>query len=110
VASADEVLRARALGGLDETGLLCDVTASGIEALGWIESVRREYALVVLDHDLKDVPAAEIETMANVMLPAADFIRCGSGTLPDDARGVAVAKPALASEFARAVFEMRART
>lgn len=109
VASADEVLRARAVGGLDEAGLHCDVSDAGAEALGWIESVRHDYSLLVVDHDIRDVPATEIETMVSVMLPAADVIRCGSGALPADGRSVALTKPALASEFARAVFDLRAR-
>ena len=110
VVTNDEVLRARAIEGLGAAGISCDTAQSGIEALASIEGTERDYTLLVLDLDLGDVPAREIELIAETMTPLAAVITCGAGpSRPGDGRCVSVKKPALASEFARAVARLRAR-
>ena len=109
VVSNDEVLRVRAIEGLVAAGLECDAASSGIEALASLEGIRRNYAVVVVDLDLADVPGREIEMIAAVMAPSAAVITCGVGVpKAPGGRSVSVRKPALASEFGRAVERLRA--
>ena len=106
VVSEDAVLCARASQGLEQAGLSCEVVASGAEALSRVEGMHRDYELIVIDLDLADLPAAEVEILAALMFPGAAFVRCGTGDAASPAR---LAKPALASEFARTVAELRGR-
>jgi CheY-like chemotaxis protein len=110
VVSDDEPFRFQAHDGLGAAGLICEEAATGREALERLESGDREYALVVVDEELADLPAADVELIAGATAPCADLVRCGIGEETADAAGAAwIGKPALASDFARLVAQLRAR-
>jgi hypothetical protein len=111
VASGDKRLRDRARVGLGGAGMFCDDAATARAALDHLESLRHDYAVVVIDMDLPGGAPHEIEGTAAATVPAADIIRCGlPGAGSDAARGAWLAKPVHADEFARVVHALRAAT
>lgn len=108
VASSDRILRARACVGLGGAGMFCDEVKTGRAALDRLESLRHDYALVVIDLELRDMSPRDIEAIAAMTVPGAEVIRCGSQDPADeDGQGAWIAKPVLASEFARVVTALR---
>ena len=111
VASSDRKLRDRARVGLGGAGMFCDDVATARAALDRLESMRHDYAVVVIDMDLPGGASREIEGTAAVAVPSADIIRCGPpGDGPHEPRGAWIAKPVLAAEIARVVHALRAST
>lgn len=109
VASRDRRLRERARVGLGGAGMYCDDAPTADAALDRLETMRHDYAVVVIDTDLPGDEWSRIEGVAAVTLPAADIIRCGPRSADAAApRGVWIAKPARPDEFARVVHALRA--
>ena len=108
VATSDRRLRDRARVGLGGAGMFCDEVATARAAVDRLESMRHDYAVVVIDMDLPGAAQREIEGAAAVTVPAADIIRCGPPQAPAaETRGAWIPKPVLAEEIARVVRALR---
>lgn len=114
VVSGDGPLRAQARLGLREAGLRCEDAVSGRAGLALVEEPRRDYVLVVLDLELPDLSAVELQAIASITLPQAAYLLCGLGPVAPpgiETRRITgpvwMAKPCAAADFAGTIKDLR---
>lgn len=114
VVSGDASLRSQARLGLRESGLRCEEVSSGLAGLPLVEEPHRDFVLVVLDLELPDLPAADLQAIAAITLPRAAFLLCGNGPVAPhgvETRRITgpvwMAKPCSAADFVDTIRELR---